>query len=353
MLIFGTLVINRQLHFIKNQELGYDNNQVISVDLPGELSRKTEYLKNELLKNTDVLEISAASGQPNKIGMSRIFSEWEGRQDDDQFLGFMLISDESFKETFQFKMAQGRYFSKNFPTDTGTVVINGAAMRVMGMDQPLGKKLGRFRIVGVLKDFHFRSLHEKIGPLIVWYGDKEYSYNKLLVKLQAGNISEKIASLSANWTSIVPEFPLEYQFVDEQTERMYRADMRVEKVMNTFTVLILFIACLGLLGLASFIAEQRTKEIGIRKVLGASISGILVLLSTEFIKWIIIAALIAWPVGWLVMDTWLQTFAYKIDIDWWVFALSGGIALLIALLTVSSQAVKAAISNPLDSLRYE
>jgi len=349
LLIFGTLVINRQLNFIKDQKLGYNDEQVISVELPGELGKKSDYIKNEILKNTDVVEVSAASGQPNRIGMSRIFREWEGRQGEEQFLAFMLISDESYKETFQLEMAAGRYFSKMITTDTGTVVINEAAMSVMGMDEPIGKSLGPYKIIGVLKDFHFRPLRTKIGPLIVFYGSEDFSYDQLMVKLHP----QKIASFSKTWATVVPDFPLEYKFVNEQTERMYRTEMRVEKVMNTFTVLILFIACLGLFGLASFVAEQRTKEIGIRKVLGASIPGILVLLNTEFIKWIIIAVLIAWPVGWFVMDSWLQTFAYKIDMTLWMFLVSGVAILVIALLTVSSQAIKASLKNPVDSLRYE
>ncbi len=352
-LIFGALVINRQLHFVKNQKLGFNKEHVLSIDLPGELGERSAYLKTELSKDPNVLNITAGSGQPNKIQMSRIFRDWEGSQPEEQFLGFLLFTDENYDKTFQFEMASGRYFSKNFTTDTGAVVINEAAARAMGMEEPLGKSIGPNKIIGVLKDFHFRSLHKKIGPLVVYYGAEEYSYDQLLVRLRPGNISENLASFTNTWASAVPDFPLEYQFVDEYSERMYRTDLRVEKIINTFTLLILFIASLGLFGLAAFTAEQRTKEIGVRKVLGAKISGIIILLCKEFVKWVIIAALFAWPLGWFVMDKWLQTFAYRVDLGIGLLLLSGAFAMVIALVTVSSQALKAAVSNPIDALRYE
>ena len=351
LLIFGTLVINHQLHFIRNQKSGFNKDHVVCISLQGNLPQKTEFLKNKLTKTSNILDVSAATAQPNRIRTSRIFRDWDGHKPDEQFLSHIMVTDENYLNTFQMEMVQGRYFSKNFPSDTGAVVINEAAMSVMGMDEPLGKTVFEHKIIGVLKDYHFRSLHEKIGPLIIFHGTRNYEY--LLVKFQPGDFSKQINSLKNTWSSAVPEFPLEFHFLDEQTERMYRADIKVKEIMNTFTLLALFIACLGLFGLASFTAEQRTKEIGIRKVLGATIPGILILLSKEFVKWVLVANIIAWPVGWFVMNKWLQNFAYRINIGWWTFLLAGTLALVVTLLTVSYQAIRAATLNPVNALRYE
>ncbi|MEJ2636783.1 MAG: hypothetical protein P8184_16015, partial [Calditrichia bacterium] len=212
-------------------------------------------------------------------------------------------------------------------------------------------KIFNYRIIGVIKDFNFSSLHSKIGPLAIYFDPREIQY--LLIKLAPGNLSASVKSIESDWSRIAPGFPFEFNFLDDQINKMYLAEQQVGKVINSFSFLALFIACLGLFGLASFTAEQRTKEIGIRKVLGASVPGTVMLLAKEFTRYVLYANLIAWPVAWYVMNRWLQNFAYRIDIGWWVFALAGGLALLIAILTVSAQAIKAALANPVESLRYE
>jgi ABC-type antimicrobial peptide transport system permease subunit len=351
-LIIGTVIINNQLHFIRNQKLGYDREQVLTIPLKGDLNQRTEILQSELLKNREVLNVSAVSYLPSRVRASFLVSGWEGSNPDEQFLSHLLFSDYELQKTLNFEMAEGRYFSRDFLSDTSTgIVINEAAVRVMGMESPIGKDYMGGKILGVMKDFNFRSLHSKISPLTVIF--RPGNSNFLLTKIKSNNIDETIASINETWAAIATEFPFEFDFLDDKIAAQYKADYKIEDIINSFTVLIIFIACLGLFGLASYTAEQRTKEIGIRKVLGSSIFNIVVLLTKEFSKWVLIANIIAWPVAYFGMEFWLERFAYRASVDWWIFIASGGIALLIALLTVSYQAIKAAVANPVESLRYE
>jgi ABC-type antimicrobial peptide transport system permease subunit len=351
-LIIGTLIINNQLHYIRNQKLGYNKEQLISMPLKGDLNEKTDLLRNEFIKNEEVINVSAVSFLPSRIRASFIVDEWEGSNPDEQFLSHLLYSDYELENTIKFEMAAGRYYSKEFATDTSTgIVINEAAVKVMGMESPIGKKYLGLEIIGVIKDFHFRSLHSKISPLTVAFQPNRYNY--LLLKIQSKDIAATIEHMNETWAAIVPEFPFEFEFLDDKIDAEYKSDYRIEDIINSFTALIIFIACLGLFGLASYTAERRTKEIGVRKVLGSSITNIVVLLTKEFSKWILISNIIAWPVAYYAMDNWLENFAYRANLDWWIFIGSGGIALLIALLTVSYQAIKAALANPVDSLRTE
>lgn len=350
-LIFGTLVINRQLNFIRNQKLGFNKDNVVSIDLPNNLQPKAELIKNEFKQNSEFLKISAATTAPNRVGYSRIFSEWDGNHPDEQFLAHFLSADENYLSLFDMKIKEGRFFLKEFSSDNSAIVINEAAAKVMGMDEPIGKILEGSEIIGVIKDYHFQSLHDKINPQIFYYNAENAKC--LLIKLSSDNISKSLMALQKSWTSINPGYPMEFQFVDEHQEQMYMAETRVEKIINIFTFLALFIACLGLFGLTSFVSEQRTKEIGVRKVLGASILGILLLLNKEFTKWILFSNLIAWPVAYFGMSKWLHSFAYRIEINWWFFAVSGAVALSLSLMTVSVQTIKAALANPVESLRNE
>jgi len=350
-LIFGTLVINRQLNFIRNQKLGFNKNNIVSISLQYNLQSKAELIKNELKQNSELLKISTATAAPNSMRASRLFSEWDGRNPDEQFLAYFLYTDDNYVELFEMEIQQGRYFSTNFPTDNSAIVINETAAKAMGMDEPIGKLVDGSKIVGVIKDYHFQSLHEKIIPQMFYYSTEEPKF--LIVKLASNNISKSLSSLEESWSAINPGYPLDFQFVDEYQEQMYKADTRVANIINTFTFLALFIACLGLFGLTSFITEQRTKEIGVRKVLGASIPGILFLLNKEFVKWILVANIAAWPIAYYGMNKWLQTFAYRIDLTIWSFLIAGFSALMIAILTVSFQSYKAAVSNPANSLKDE
>ncbi len=351
-LIFGTIVVNRQLHFIKNQKLGYDKDQVLCISLQGNLSQKAELLKNELKINSEIINISAATNAPSRVRRSFVAEKWEGNIEDEKYLATFIEADENYLNTVQLQLVQGRYFSKEFISDSSAVVINEAALSVMGMENPIGKSIMEdYHIIGVIKNFHFQSLHRKISPLLIFYKANENPY--LLVKINSADITETISALENKWQVIVPDYPMEFQFLEEHIDRLYRTDRQTGKIINIFSFLSLFIAILGLFGMASFVAEQRTKEIGIRKVLGGTITGILTLLSKEFVKWILIANVIAFPIGWFAMNKWLQSFAYRIDLNIWFFFASGLLALGIALITVLFQTTKAAIANPVDSLRTE
>ncbi len=249
-------------------------------------------------------------------------------------------------------MIKGRFFSKKFSSDTaGGCIINKAAVRAMDMNSPIGKKVLNFKIIGVINDFNFSSLHSQISPLIIYYDPSEIK--ELLVRIKPGEISNTIKSLGKTWDKIAPEYPFEYSFLDEQINKLYQSDQKISKVINTFSFLALFIACLGMFGLASFTAEQRTKEVGVRKVLGAKVTGIVLLLSKEFTKYVLLANFFAWPVAYFVLSKWLGSFAYHIDMTWWMFIVPGLIAFTVAGVSVSYQAIKAALVNPIKSLRYE
>jgi ABC-type antimicrobial peptide transport system permease subunit len=351
-LIFGTIVINRQLHFVKTQKLGYDKEQVLSIALQGELSQMIEFLKNELNENTDIENISATTSTPSAIGKSFIVNHWQGNSDQEKFLANLVETDENFLEILNLDMVCGRYFSKEFISDSSAVIINEAALSLLGFDDPLGKSfMKEYHVIGVVKDFHFQSLHKKIAPLIIFHSTNNLKY--LLVKIQSTNLFKSLTYLENQWNKMIPNYPMEFQFLDEQLDRQYRSDRQTEKIINVFTFLTIFISVLGLTGMASYIAELRTKEIGIRKVLGATITGILTMLSKEFIKWILIAVVIAFPISWYVMNQWLQTFAYHMELNIWLFLLSGIMSLLVALITILFQTFKTASANPIKSLKYE
>ncbi|MGN6532658.1 MAG: ABC transporter permease [Ginsengibacter sp.] len=256
-------------------------------------------------------------------------------------------------------MAAGRGFSKDFATDTTqAMVLNEAAVKMFGYTSPkqaIGKRFKQWgregKIIGVMKDFHYRSLQEEIKPLSMRI--EPNNCNLVSIKVAATNLPKTIAAIENKWKTLIPDRPFSYYFLDEFFNRQYRSEQRFGNLFLNFAILAIFISCLGLLGLASYSTIQRTKEIGIRKVLGASVSGITSLLSKDFIKLVLIAFVVASPIAWIGMHKWLQGFAYRIDIGWWVFILAGVLAILVALLTVSFQAIKAAIVNPVNSLRSE
>jgi putative ABC transport system permease protein len=351
-LIIGTVVIGRQIHFIRNQKLGFDKEQVLCIGLKGDSSQKLEVLKSELSKTGGVTSISAVSGPPAGLHMSTLVQEWGDGQVQGDILIHRLFADYDFARTLGIHMAQGRFLSQKFVSDTSrSVVVNEAAVRAMGMKSPLGKEVLGSTIVGVVEDFHFSSLHSQIKPLAIQHEPDMLGH--LLVKMKPGDISPFISSLEARWTKLVPGAPFEYQFLDEKIDGLYRADQRIGKIINSFTALALFIACLGLFGMASFSAEQRTKEIGIRKVLGATVPEITFSLIREFGKWVLLANLIAWPLAYFAMNRMLETYAYRISLDVWIFLVAGVAALILAVATVSYQSIKAALTNPVKTLRYE
>ena len=255
------------------------------------------------------------------------------------------------------ELLQGRAFSKEYATDTAAVIINEAAMKAMALSSPVGKSLRYTRgdyvanIIGVVKDYNFRSLHSRIEPLVILFPPNYGRY--LCVRFNTGNITNTISYIEEVWTKFEPVEPFEYRFLDESLDRLYRSEERVNKLVQYFTILAIFLSCLGLLGLSYFMAGQRTKEIGVRKVLGASVFSLVRLFSVKFTKWVLLSNLIAWPVAWFALNDWLQNFAFKVDLDIWIFILAAGITVFIAITTISFQAIKAALANPIDALRYE
>jgi hypothetical protein len=253
-------------------------------------------------------------------------------------------------------LKEGRDFSKDFGTDSASFMLNETAVKKIGFQNPIGQTVTwgnrPGKIIGVLQDFHFNSIHQDIEPLIVRL-DENWSWGTILIRTKAGETKQAIAALEKICKSLNPKFPFTYQFSDQEYDRLYRSEQVVSKLSNIFAFLAIFISCLGLFGLATFTAEQRTKEIGVRKVLGASVPNIVSLLSANFLKPVGIAMFIAFPIAWYVMNGWLQDFAYKIDIEWWMFAMAGLLTIAIALLTVSYQSIKAALGNPVKSMRTE
>jgi len=265
--------------------------------------------------------------------------------------------DYDYVKTMGMQLVKGRNFSPDFGTDSSAVIINESAAKFLDYSDPIGKKIYSldskpvpFIIIGVVKNFNFESLHKTVGPLGLFLGK---SMGLVSLKVKAASTPSILEIAEAKWKTMAPGMPFSYRFMDDAFAEMYKSEQRAGKIALTFSVLAILIACLGLFGLAAFIAEQRTKEIGIRKVLGASVNGIVQLLSKDFVLLVLIAFVIALPIAWWAMNKWLQDFAYRINISWWVFLLAGVASLLIALITVSFQAVKAALTNPVRNLRTE
>jgi len=354
-LIIGTLVVHRQLSHIRGTNLGYDKEHVVVFAQRGEMRKNSDTVKTELLRNPDIFSVTFSSSLPTHIGSGTSGAWWEGKEQGIRVQMQINSVDYDYMDTMRMEMVQGRFFSRDHPSDNKAFVLNEAAVKATGMESPLGKGFRAFGIegpiIGVIKDFHYKSLHTKIEPLILLIAPQAYYH--ATVRVNGENLKSALASVEESWKKFAPGFPFEFSFLDDRIDNLYRAEQRMGKVFNSFTVLAIFIACLGLFGMASFNAERRTKEIGIRKVLGASIPNILILLSKESTWLILISNIIAWPVAYLIMHQWLQNFAYRTNIELWIFFASALAALLLALLTICLQSIKAALTNPADSLRYE
>ena len=359
-LVASILVISRQMNFIKRKSLGFEGNAVVEVRFFGEQSVRDQYvsLRNQLLQSPYILNVSKHS-QNVVGGLGNGWTVTENLKGEEISSSLYNIGvDTTFFDTYSMKLAVGRFFSKDFPTDTTkSVLVNEAAVRTFGWQKPenaIGKRFGKGdnvrTVIGVIKDFNFESLHKPVDALLIEYA---IGGNRLSLKIDGRHPDEAINHLQKIWRTSFPDIPLEYAFVDETIARQYGDEQKMQGIFYGFSGLSLLIACLGLFGLSIFVVERKVKEIGIRKVLGASIPGIVGLLSTDFLKLVLIAALIASPCAWYFMHEWLQDFAYRINIGWWVFAVAGITALLIALITISFRAVKAALANPVKSLRTE
>ena len=357
LLIICTIGVYNQLNYMRNRKLGYDKEYMIYFGMRGDTREKFDSVKNELLQNPNILGVTASSNVPTYgYTFSNSLWRWEGQNPDEEILMRAVFIDIDYLKSFGMEIAEGRSFSKEFPTDaTEAIMVNEEAVKVMGMESPVGKRLSlqdqNFKIIGVVKNYHFMPLRQEIDPLILLYYPQYCGV--LFARLKSDHIPQTIGYKEDVCKKFAPGYPFNYHFLDEALDRLYRSEQRIGTLFRYFSILAILISCLGLLGLASFMAEQRTKEIGIRKVLGATASNIVALLSKEFTKWVIVANIFAWPIAYFALSKWLQSYAYKTNIALLSFVLSGALALLIALATVSYQSIKAALANPVDSLRYE
>jgi len=360
-LIIGTLVIINQLRFIQNKKLGFDRDQVLILENADLLGNQARVLKNEMLKHPQFVKATVTSYLPVPSGRRYMSLFPEGESDSKKKLPIsMWLVDCDYVETLGMKIVEGRDFSKEFATDTEAAIINQRAAQHFGFESPLGKtlrcptssrkNLESYTVIGVVEDFHFESLRNKIDPLVLCIGQ---SNGLISFRVQTKNMAGTIDLLRTTWKKFLPDEPFSYSFMDERFENVYRSEMRIGQIFGIFAGLAIFIGCLGLFGLASFAAERRTKEIGIRKVLGASVPAVVRLLVKEFVILVAIANLIAWPIAYFVMKSWLQDFSYRISFSMAVFMIAGAVTLLVSLTTVGFLALRAALSSPVDSLRYE
>ncbi len=356
-LITGTAVISRQMHYMRARDLGFDKERIIHLRLFGELPGKYPVIKERLLQNPDVVSVTASLALPTDIQNSPGTPEWEGKDPDVKMEIKADFVDFDYVETFGVPIVEGRSFSREFATDADEAyLVNEEAVRRMGLEGPaVGKRFSFWgregRIVGVMKDAHFQTYRQKIEPLVFKIFPDWFS--TIYIKLRPGDTAAVLGSVEKAWASLDLGYPFDFRFLDENFENLYRVEARMGTIFRTFAGLAIFIACLGLFGLASYMAEQRTKEIGIRRILGATVTGITTMMSREFARWVLAANLIAWPAAWYFMDRWLQGFAYRATLSPWSFVVSGSIALAIALATVVSLSARAAVANPADALRYE
>ena len=358
-LIICTLIINRQVNFIKNKNLGFNKDNVLAVHIPSEdkqMKRQYEAIKNELLINPDVLGVTSTSNLPHRNYAARNIPVGEHGEQQFISLNFMRV-DYDFASTLEAKMIQGRFFSLERPADQNAFIINEAAVMELGFQDPIGKQIPwtgdrKPTVIGVVNNFHFKSLYSKIEPLVL-YLQSGGSIDHILIKIRQGKIPQAISFIKGTLKKFNPARPLNYFFIDEDIDRMYRAENKFMQVFMYFTFLAIFIASLGLFGVATFGIQQKIKEIGIRKVLGASVFSIIKLLSINYLILMLVANIFAWPISFYFMNRWLKQFAYRIDMSLIIFIGSAAFALIIALLTLSYQSVKVAFANPVDSLRYE
>lgn len=322
----------------------------------GGLRQNYESARDEMLKSPEILAVTHTSAVPTKgASYSGPATDWVGKKPEESLHWYLIAVGYNYLETLNIEMAKGRFFSKEFASDPSSVVVNETAAKIMGGGSPLGRQFTfwgkKYRIMGVVKDYHFSPMQFKLKPLILAYMPEDFRY--FVIKINSKRIPDAIVRMERVWKKFAPDYPFEYRFLDEEYDTMYRDEQRVGMIFRSFAILAIVISCVGLFGLASFLAERRTKEIGIRKALGASVSIIVLLLSKEFTKWVVMANLIAWPIAYYAMNRWLQGFAHWISIGMEPFAAAALLAVVIALLTVIYQAVKAALTDPAKALRHE
>jgi putative ABC transport system permease protein len=354
LLIICTLVVKTQLKYIQNKNLGFNKDNIGYFMFPTRPSDpKLATFKKELSKNSDIVSITRAWNPFYNEGVRNGFT-WTGKKVSDDVYFHMLGADVDYAKTYKLEILDGRFFSSEFSTDNTAIVINEEAAKILGFNNPVGETISTSRgsilnIIGVVKDFHFQSLHYKIAPLIMQLGES----NNFYIKMNPDKVISTVEYIKKTFKSFDPGLPIDFHFLDDDYDKLYRTEQRMGKIFSYFSLLAIIISCLGLIGLSSFMTERRTKEIGIRKINGAKSLEIFSLMSGEYIIWVMISIIIASPIAWYVMNKWLQNFAYRIIISWWIFVLAGFLALIITLLTVSWQSFRAASKNPVEALRYE
>ncbi|HYE53787.1 MAG TPA: FtsX-like permease family protein, partial [Chitinophagaceae bacterium] len=362
-LIISTMVTIQQLKYMQSRELGFDHSQMLVIE-----TRKTpreDFIKNfnsvkqDILSLAPVQSVSAATGLPGRSGWRGQLVWADGRSSEEAVTMEVIPVDFDYVKTLGLKIISGRDYSKEFPTDERQgMLLNEQACKAFGWtpEEAVGKGIRTSgidtgRVIGVMADFHQHGLQQRIEPIATFVAP--YAFGYVAVKLKPGDMNAAVKRVESYWKSRFSGYPFEYFFLDEDFNRQYQSEQRISATFSVFALLAVFIACLGLFGLATFMAERRRKEVGIRKVLGASVSSVTALLSKDFLKLVIISNIIAWPAGWWIMNRWLEDYDYRIQIGWQLFALAGVVSVLVALLTVSFQAVRAALANPVNALRSE
>jgi len=356
-LIICTATVQEQLDYIKSKKLGYNREQVLVIRMRDrEANKKFDLIKRDLLENSNFIKATSSAHLPINVG-SQTGLEWTAREGQEAIASYQTTVDHDFIDVFEIELVEGRNFSRDFPTDSARAfIINEKLRDMLGWETAVGRPFGRDdkadgMVIGVMKNFHMHSFRQEIHPLFIQLGTNWSSYAS--TRIRANDIPGAIAHARKVWEKYSANYPFDYFFLDDEFNRMYESEEKLSTIFGYFTFLAIFIACLGLFGLASFTAARKTKEIGIRKVLGASLAQLLLLLSKDFIKLVIAANLIAWPIVWYAMNQWLQGFAYRASLGWTMLALTATIALAIALATVSVQTIRAALANPVEALRYE
>ncbi len=355
-LITGSIVVSKQLNFLKTRDIGYEKEHLLYFAMRGGLKDSYQPLKNELLKNSGILEVSGTQYPPSSFGSNSQGADWEGKDPDFKLLIGHNKIDYNYVKTLGIELKEGRGFSPEYPGDKKkNFIINEELLKIMKKDSAKGERFSFIDcegvIVGVMKNFHYYSVKYEIEPLVLVLEPGAIRY--MIIRIPPGDISSSLDQVKQTWKRVVPGYPFEYRFVDEDFDRMYRAEERTGKVMKSFTILSIFVACLGLFGLASFAAEQRFREIGIRKVLGATVPGITVMLCKEFLELVLLAAIITLPISYYAVSNWLRSYAYKIELDILIFVTAAALVFFTALFTVSYQAIRAALENPVKSLKCQ
>jgi len=351
--ILCTIIIGRQLSYIQAKNLGLDKENVFRLQLKN-MGGKYETVRNELLKEPSIAGVTASGQDLLQVGSNTTQNDWAGKDPGRTLLISSLPIERDFLSVMHIKLLEGKGFSGT-AADSGYFLLNESAIKEMGLKDPVGKSFTFYQtkgiIAGVVQDFHFKDMHQKIGPCALFW--KPQWIGELYVRTTGAHTSDALAAVKKLWTLYNPDYPFDYDFLDDSYHKMYSTDQRTGSLFKVFAFIAIFISCLGLFALMTYTAQLKTREIGIRKVFGATVASVTGLLAKEFVRLVLIAILIAAPIGWYFMDRWLRDFAYRISIPWWIFPVAGGLVLFLAIVTISFQAVKAALANPVKSLRTE